>query len=722
MTFLRKKIPAFLAAFLLSAFLAGGIFPPSLPAAEKPPAAEEELLGVEQDVGAGALKDQTEKKFAEVFEGPEKSEATGSKHAQRMTESPSTMTVLDRDDIKAYGVSTLEELLRIVPGVIVGDINPAIKVLGIRGFNSMIGNAVLLIIDGQEININLFDGVLWSALPVSLDDIERIEIIRGPGSTLYGAGALSGVINVTTKAPRDLKTATFLAEAGAYDGKDLGTLHVKGMFAKEKAPFSFLASADFDKRQSWADPDRNMVQFFRTRAKAVYEPSGDVSASAEAGFMQGNMTYFINIAELDLTDHHDNWVDYLKHKDNWIAYANTSARWKDLKFTGYYRRLNLQVETVSPWLILQQLLPSMSGKMDNLEGRLEYSHSFTSKDHLTLGGGYQMNIFDSPILVNEYNDERRLGFFFQEEYQPWEKLLLTAGLRLESRTAAPKLDTSPGANSMSEFNWSPRASVLYLLNRDHNFRFAFGRAYRKPSFYEYGMDLKALGGTEMFYNPGLKSAKVNTWEVGYRGRFFRRLQTELTWYYSQYRDAIIESFSGNYQFKNYGDYADGTGVEFSLDAYLFSRLDGFFNYSYLKTINRLGHNIEPSAVLGQDYYPQHFWNLGARSKPWRSLSASATLGFVSTHKETVMDPDNSTLMLQETDPKKLGPHWLLNLLASYQVIPQVEVGLKFVLPLNGNDRETPGVTWHRDASQGGPVNWGGEALSRTITGYVEASF
>jgi len=709
MTFLRKKIPSFLVGLLFSAFLAGGIFPPLLPAAEKTPAAEEELLGVEQDVGAGSLKNQTEKKFAEVFEGPEKSEATGAKHAQRMTESPSTITVLDKDEIKAYGVSTLEELLRIVPGVVVKDITPSIKVLGIRGFHSMIGNAILLIIDGQEININLFDGVIWSALPISLDDIERIEIIRGPGSTLYGAGALSGVINVTTKAPRDLKTATFLAETGAYDGKDLGTLHVKGKFAKEKAPFSFLASADFDKRQSWADPDRTMVQFLRTRAKAVYEPSGDVSASAEAGFMRGDIVYFINIAELDM-------------KKNWIFYANTNAHWKDLKFIGYYRRLNLQADMVSPWLILQGMLPSMGGKMDNLEGRLEYSHSFTSKDRLTLGGGYQMNIFDSPILVHEYNDERRLGFFFQEEYQPWEKFLLTAGLRLESRTAAPKLNTNPGANSMSEFNWSPRASVLYLLNRDHNFRFAFGRAYRKPSFYEYGMDLKALGGAEMFYNPGLKSAKVNTWEVGYRGRFFRRLQTELTWYYSQYRDAIIESLSGNYEFKNYGNYADGTGVEFSLDAYLFSRLDGFFNYSYLKTTNRLGRNAESSAILGQNFYPAHFWNLGARSKPWRGLSTSASLGFVSTNTETVVNPATSTGMLHETDPVKLGPHWLLNLLASYQVIPQVEVGLKCSLPLNGNDRENPGVTWNRNAAQGGPVNWGGEPMAKTITGYVEASF
>jgi iron complex outermembrane receptor protein len=703
----RKIRLRLLAGLLLSAFLAGGIFTPPLPAAEKTPSADEELLGVEQDVGAGALKDRTEKKLSEVFAGPEKSEATGAKHAQRQTESPSTITVLDQDDIKAYGVSTLEELLRIVPGVSVKDFNPVIKVLGIRGFQANMGNTVLLIIDGQEMNINLFGGVIWTALPIALDDIERIEVIRGPGSALYGAGALSGVINVTTKAPRDLKTATVIAEAGAYGGKDLGTILLKTKLAGEKAPFSFLASADFDKRQGWADPDRTMAKFLRTRAKAVYEPSGDVQASAEAGYMRGNLIYFINIAELDM-------------KDNWILYANTSARWKGLRFIGYYRRFNLSAETLACWPPLQAILPTMSGKMDNFEGRLEYSHSFTLKDRLTAGAGYQMNIFDSSILASEYNDERRLGLFLQEEYQPWEKLLLTAGVRFDSRTAAPRLNASPGSNSITELSWSPRASALYTYNRDHNFRFAYGRAYRKPSFFEYGMKLKAMGEMEYFYNFDLKSAKVDTWEVGYRGRYFRRLQAELTWYYSRYRDAIIQSYSGTYQFQNYHNYADGTGVEFSLEAYLLSRLDGFFNYSYLKTISRLGKE-EPSA-LGEDFYPEHFLNLGARSKPFPGFQASASFSLVTSNRETVMDPNRSMLMMMETAPMKLGPHFLLNLHASYQVIPQVEVGLKFYLPLKGNDYEHAGITWNRSADQGGPVNWGGEAIGRTISGYVEASF
>ena len=706
MTFTRKNFLSLLAFILVPAFLAGGLFPPALLAADvPPPAAEEELLGVEQDLGAGELKARTEKKLSEVFAGPEKSEATGAKHAQRMTESPSTITVLDRDDIKAYGVTTLEELLRIVPGVVVKDITPSIKVLGIRGFHSNIGNAVLLIVDGQEININLFGGVIWSALPISLDDIERIEVIRGPGSALYGAGALSGVINVTTKAPRDLKTATVIAEAGAYDRK-LGTLFFKSKLARQVAPFSFLVSADFDRRQSWMDPERTMVQFYRTRAKAVYEPSGDVQASAEAGFMQGDLTYFINIADLEL-------------KNNWIFYANTNARWKGLKFIGYYRRLNLRADTVACWQPLQLMLPSMSGKMDNLEGRLEYSHSFTLKDRLTLGAGYQMNIFDSSILANEYNDERRLGLFLQEEYQPWEKLQLTAGLRFDSRTAAPRLNASPGSNSITELSWSPRASALYTFNRDHNFRFAYGRAYRKPSFFEYGMKLKAMGEMEYFYNFELESAKVDTWEVGYRGRYFRRLQAELTWYYSRYRDAIIQSYRGTYQFQNYGNYADGTGAELSLEAFLFSRLDGFLNYSYLKTINRLGED-EPSA-LGKDFYPEHFLNLGARSKPLPGLQVSTSFSLVSSNKETVMDPNRSMIMMMETAPKKLGPHLLLNLHASYQIIQQVKVGLKFYLPLNGNDRQHPGLTWNRPAPDE-PRNWGGESVGRTIAGYVEASF
>lgn len=124
------------------------------------------------------------------------------KHEQKISEAPSAVTVLTEEDIRAIGAESIPELLRYVPGMDVEIINPSFYTVGARGFTTEANNLLLVLIDGMEVNIELFGEPFWLALPITIQDIKRIEVIRGPGSALYGANAFAGVVNIITKDPK----------------------------------------------------------------------------------------------------------------------------------------------------------------------------------------------------------------------------------------------------------------------------------------------------------------------------------------------------------------------------------------------------------------------------------------------------------------------------------------------------------------------------------------
>jgi iron complex outermembrane receptor protein len=122
-----------------------------------------------------------------------------SKSLQKASRSAAAVYVISQEDIRRSGADSLPEVLRLAPGVHVARIIGSSWAVGIRGFNNIYSNKLLVMIDGRTIYIALLSGVLWSENLVMLDDIERIEVIRGPGATMWGANAVSGVINIITR-------------------------------------------------------------------------------------------------------------------------------------------------------------------------------------------------------------------------------------------------------------------------------------------------------------------------------------------------------------------------------------------------------------------------------------------------------------------------------------------------------------------------------------------
>ncbi len=156
---------------------------------------------------------------------------TAARREQSITDVPYASSVITQEDIRWSGARSIPDALRLVPGVDVADLSFGSAAVSPRGFHGFLSRQILILVDGRQVYDSLFGGTLWGSWPFQLEDIERIEVIRGPGGVTWGANALNGVINIITKAPADqlgLTMSTSIAvgvrnllDSGHYEG---GTL------------------------------------------------------------------------------------------------------------------------------------------------------------------------------------------------------------------------------------------------------------------------------------------------------------------------------------------------------------------------------------------------------------------------------------------------------------------------------------------------------------------
>src|SRR6185295_16777427 len=123
---------------------------------------------------------------------------SASRKEQRAADVAAAVFVITHDDIRRSGMTTVPDLLRLAPGVDVAQINANKWAVSVRGFNQLYANKLLVLVDGRSVYNRIFSGVFWDAQNLMLDDVDRIEVIRGPGAAMWGANAVNGVINIVT--------------------------------------------------------------------------------------------------------------------------------------------------------------------------------------------------------------------------------------------------------------------------------------------------------------------------------------------------------------------------------------------------------------------------------------------------------------------------------------------------------------------------------------------
>ncbi|MBI2429591.1 MAG: TonB-dependent receptor, partial [Ignavibacteriales bacterium] len=138
-----------------------------------------------------------------------------SKRAERWFEAPAAVIVISNEDIRRSGARSIPEALRMAPSLNIAQINSSQWAISSRGFTSSTANKLLVLIDGRSVYTQLYSGVFWDVQDVVLEDVDRIEVISGPGGTLWGTNAVNGIINIITKSSRETAAAPFYVETGA---------------------------------------------------------------------------------------------------------------------------------------------------------------------------------------------------------------------------------------------------------------------------------------------------------------------------------------------------------------------------------------------------------------------------------------------------------------------------------------------------------------------------
>jgi iron complex outermembrane recepter protein len=448
-----------------------------------------------------------------------------SKREQSLSRTAAAVFVINQEDIRRSGATNIPDLLRMAPGVDVEQIDANAWAISVRGFNSRYSNKVLVLIDGRTVYTPSFSGVFWEHLDMPLENIERIEVIRGPGATVWGANAVNGVISIFTKSSKDTKGGLATAGVGSQM-HGLGLVQYGGKAGRDGAYRAF--GKYFDIGNS-AMPDGSPAADHWWRGHGGFRTDWELSGR-DSLMVQGDL--FANQASQTrrsgfiATPFDRTFTQTLDATggDVLARWDHTLAGGSQTSFQTYfdtYRRTDMGI-------------PESLKTFD-----LDFQHHIAAGDRhdIVWGAGYRASnsglspgyaIFFSPP---SRTDSLYSGFI-QDEIRVADSLWLTLGAKLE-HNAYTGVQTEP----------SVRLAWSAPLNR-HTIWAAASKAIRQPSRADTAIqtDMQsiplgpdAVQVLRFFGNPNIKDEELRDYELGYRTEFTKTISLDATTFLSFYR-------------------------------------------------------------------------------------------------------------------------------------------------------------------------------------------
>ena len=448
--------------------------------------------------------------------------ASVSRLPQPLSEAPGAVTVIDRDMIRASGARNFADLLRLVPGFQVTPPNQDSAVVAYHGLsNEEYTPRVQVLIDGRSQYSPLFkSGVNWNLLPVVLENIDRIEVMRGSNTVSYGSNAFLGVVNIITLDSSQTQGWMIAANHGNASIRD-ETIRWGGKAANADVRMTYRQMSDdgfrkmYDGGLGWFDPhdsrhnsvfdvrvdmpisDRDELRFSLSHVEEVSQFGRPKSTSDPFRDLSQNSTSLSAEWHRSLGGGDEIKLRY-SHVQDWASGAYNEA-------ISYSNLLNKTVR----YNFLNN--PGGESTIDELEFQHILALSNQTRAVWGLNGKYASVKSPYQFTSSDWKSRSTYRAFGNLEHRPDKNWLFNAGASLEYDTVA-------------EWMFDPRVSISYHLLKDHTIRFVASRAHRSPSLYEaYGNTQKTpFGATSpvdrtYFAAPGLEPERIDTLEIGYLG-------------------------------------------------------------------------------------------------------------------------------------------------------------------------------------------------------------
>jgi iron complex outermembrane receptor protein len=451
---------------------------------------------------------------------------TASKEPEEVWKTPAAVYVLTNEDIRRSGATSIPEALRLVPGVQVSRSDTDHWAVGIRGFADQFSKSMLVMVDGRSLYTPLFAGVSWSLQDgIMLEDIERIEVIRGPGGTIWGANAVTGVINIITKRAKDTHGALVSTGGGNIDqgigsfryGDGNGSNFDYRVYGK-----GFSRGASFHSDDQGYDTWRSAQMGFRTDWDVRHNDHLTIQGDMYKGGVGGTVGYgSFNPPE-----------QIISNQAAAVSGGNLLAQWRhdlregsDIQVQAYYDRTYAQA-------------PHYQETRNTFD--LDFIHHLTlgQRQNFIWGVGARLSpsqvvqtVPTLDLIPHDFANNVYSGFMQDEIAVVPNKFSLTVGSKLEH-------------NSFTGFEFQPSLRGLWTITPRQTFWAAVTRAVRTPSRIEEGFRLIDFGiANPLIYvavdgNPQLSSERLIGYEAGYRTLVTPKIYIDIAVFHNDYNDLI----------------------------------------------------------------------------------------------------------------------------------------------------------------------------------------
>jgi iron complex outermembrane receptor protein len=524
-----------------------------------------------------------------------------SKKPEDSFRSASAIYVINNQDIKHSGATHIAEVLRGVPGLHVARLDANNWAITSRGFNSVFSNKLLVLVDGRTIYTPMFSGVYWDIQNIPLDDVERIEVIRGPGASLWGANAVNGIINIITKSAKDTQ-GTLATTAFGNEDKNVSDVRYGGKTAEDLyyRVYGHYESRDSTERLDGMDGNNNWINA-KTGFRTDWKDGESEKFTVQGDFYNG---------EIDLDQTVPSFTSptgFYTSSDQIHAQGyNLLGRWDIQQSSDMNTKLQGYVDYQShKYAYLQQEIYTFD---------LDYQTSWQSseRNNVMWGGGARLirsDLGDSFDIteVKDITTSHILSAFVQDQYAlAPDELYLTVGSKIEH-------------NRFTGFEFEPNARLAWYPTEELTLWGAVSRAVRMPGILERSASFNVD-----YLDPGViaqlqpdrdyLSETAISYELGYRIKPLSNLMFDSTLFLTSYdrlrsfepQDVVIDA-SGAFLPMQISNVGQGTAQGFELSANwdVSSRWSLLANYSYLGLDLTENNSQDPAFLATQESSPNH---------------------------------------------------------------------------------------------------------------------
>jgi iron complex outermembrane receptor protein len=485
---------------------------------------------------------------------------SASKTEQQLVDAPATMTVISEKTLALSPSGSYADILRNVPGTSVTQISSRDVNVNQRGATSSLATGQLTVVDGRSVYLDFFGFTMWEFVPNDLDQIKQIEVIRGPASAVWGANALTGVVNFITKTPREMAgqsmtigVGSFNTDANDASAKNGSLFYARGTFAQAvNDRWSYKIGAGYYEadplaRPTGTIPNGGTTQYPPYVNSGTLQPRFD--ARVDYDFADGISKVVVSGGYSQTSGMmHSGLGPFKIDQGAMLGFWQATYTRKAMKLQTFMNVLDgtaTNVVSVDPTGKPMGL--TFAPKTFDVE--FGDTQLWGTKNAFTYGGNLRLNRFHLSIAPGE-NSRTEGGGYIQDEFIASEHVRIVAGARVDS------------FSSIADPVFSPRVALVFKPTSGQSIRLSYNRAYRAPSMVNNNLDtvvatplplglISPAFGSAIYYvptaavgNPDLKEESVDAYELAYTGYVGSKTLISAALYYTKYKDGIYFTETG----------------------------------------------------------------------------------------------------------------------------------------------------------------------------------